>query len=139
MQIRNNYDLMWIEGGKERFGIYNGDIGIIKSVVENKGHMVIDFDGREVQYPFDSLSDLEHAYAITVHKSQGSEYQIVLMPIYDFPPMLMTRNLVYTAVTRAKGMVIMIGKENSLEQMINSNYEVLRYTGLKKILEAQNV
>ncbi len=138
MQIKNNYDLMWFEGGKERFGIYNGDIGVIKNIVSNKGHMVIDFDGREVQYSFDLLGDLEHAYAITVHKSQGSEYPIVLIPISDFPPMLMTRNLLYTAVTRAKDMVIIVGKEASLLQMIKNDTEYTRYTGLKTLLEAKN-
>lgn len=72
MQVRNNYDLSWHENGKERFGIYNGDIGIIKSIVDHQGYLMIDFDGREVQYPYENLNDLEHAYAITVHKSQGS-------------------------------------------------------------------
>ena len=137
MQIRNNYDLMWVEGGKERFGVYNGDIGIIKKIVTSKGYMLIDFDGREVQYSFDILSDLEHAYAITVHKSQGSEYNIVLMPIVDFPPMLMMRNLLYTAVTRAKEMVILIGREASLLQMIENKDEHVRFTGLKTFLEAE--
>ncbi len=139
MQIKNNYDLMWIEGGKERFGIYNGDIGIVKKIVENKNHMLIDFDGREVQYSFEFLADLEHAYAITVHKSQGSEYPIVIMPVADFAPMLMTRNLIYTAVTRAKGMVVLVGREASLLQMVNNRQENLRYTGLKTLLENAKV
>lgn len=139
MQIRNNYDLMWLEHGKERFGIYNGDIGIVQKIVENKAHMVIDFDGREVVYAFELLEDLEHAYAITVHKSQGSEYPIVLMPVTDFPPMLMTRNLLYTAVTRAKEMAILIGREDALSQMVENAQEAVRYTGLKLLLEATNV
>ncbi|MBR5012155.1 MAG: AAA family ATPase, partial [Clostridia bacterium] len=138
MQVKNNYDLMWYEGGKEKCGIYNGDIGIIKSIVTNKNHMVIDFDGREVQYSFDLLGDLEHAYAITVHKSQGSEYPVVLIPITDFPPMLMTRNLLYTAVTRAKEMVIIVGREESLLQMVKNNTEHVRHTGLKTLLEGKN-
>lgn len=135
MQIRNNYDLVWIEHGKERFGIYNGDIGIIRKIVDNKAHMVIDFDGREVQYAFDLLEDLEHAYAITVHKSQGSEYPIVLLPITEFPPMLTTRNLLYTAVTRAKEMVILIGREECLMQMVENTQQAVRYTGLRALLE----
>ncbi|MBQ8837108.1 MAG: ATP-dependent RecD-like DNA helicase [Clostridia bacterium] len=138
MQVRNNYDLMWLEGGKERFGIYNGDIGVIKKIVDNKSHMVIDFEGREVQYPFDSLADLEHAYAITVHKSQGSEYPIVVMPITDFPPMLMTRNLIYTAVTRAKSMAVLVGRESALMQMVENKQKSVRHTGLKTLLEAVN-
>lgn len=139
MQVRNNYDLVWIEGGKERFGIYNGDIGNIKKIVDNKNHMIIDFDGREVQYSFEFLADLEHAYAITVHKSQGSEYPIVVIPITDFAPMLMTRNLIYTAITRAKGMVVLVGRETSLMQMVNNKQENLRYTGLKTLLENAKV
>lgn len=138
MQIKNNYDLMWLEGGKERFGIYNGDIGIIKNIVDNKSHMVIDFEGREVQYSFELLGDLEHAYAITVHKSQGSEYPIVVMPITDFPPMLMTRNLLYTAVTRAKTMAVLVGRESALMQMVENKQESLRYTGLKTLLGTAN-
>jgi len=138
MQIRNNYDLVWMEHGKERFGIYNGDIGIIQKIVENKSHMLIDFDGREVQYSFDLLEDLEHAYAITVHKSQGSEYPIVLIPITDFSPMLMTRNLLYTAVTRAKEMVVLIGREDVLQQMTENAQQAVRYTGLKALLESAN-
>ena len=138
MQVKNNYELMWLEGGKERFGIYNGDIGIIKKIVENKNHMIIDFEGREVQYSFDFLSDLEHAYAITVHKSQGSEYPIVVMPITDFPPMLMTRNLLYTAVTRAKAMAVLVGRESALMQMVDNKQESVRYTGLRTLLEAAN-
>lgn len=138
MQVRNNYDLSWLEGGKERFGIYNGDIGIIQKIFESQSYMMIDFDGREVKYPFDSLEELEHAYAITVHKSQGSEYPIVLMPITDFPPMLMTRNLLYTAVTRAKEMAILIGRESALTQMVENAQESVRYTGLQSLLEAAN-
>ena len=138
LQIRNNYDLSWLEGGKERFGVYNGDIGIIKKIFESQSYMMIDFDGREVKYPFDSLEELELAYAITVHKSQGSEYPIVLMPITDFPPMLMTRNLLYTAVTRAKEMAILVGRESALIQMVENAQESVRYTGLQSLLEAAN-
>ena len=138
MQVRNNYELSWTEDGKERLGIYNGDIGIIRKIYEHGSYMLIDFDGREVQYPFESLEDLEHAYAVTVHKSQGSEYPIVLMPITDFPPMLMTRNLLYTAVTRAKEMAILIGREEALMQMVANAQESVRYTGLQTLLEAAN-
>lgn len=136
MQVRNNYDLSWMEGGKERFGVYNGDIGIIRKIYDTQSYMMIDFDGHEVKYAFDLLEDLEHAYAITVHKSQGSEYPIVIMPITDFPPMLMTRNLLYTAVTRAKEMAILIGRENALLQMAANVQENIRYTGLRGLLEA---
>lgn len=138
MQVRNNYDLCWIEGGKERFGIYNGDIGIIKKISVPHNNMTVDFEGREVVYAFELLDDLELAYAITVHKSQGSEYPFVVMPVADFVPMLMTRNLLYTAVTRAKEMVVLVGIEDSLMQMIENSNVSVRYTGLRILLEAAN-
>ena len=136
MQIRNNYDLTWNEDGKERFGIYNGDIGVIEKIYDRQSYMMINFDGREVKYGFDLLDDLEHAYAITVHKSQGSEYPFVVMPLTDFPPMLMTRNLLYTAVTRAKTMAVLIGREDALARMVENDRETVRYTGLCCMLQS---
>lgn len=136
MQIRNNYDLTWDEDGKERFGIYNGDIGVIEKIYDRQSYMLIDFDGRKVKYGFDLLDDLEHAYAITVHKSQGSEYPFIVMPVTDFPPMLMTRNLLYTAVTRAKTMAVLIGREDALSRMVENDRETVRYTGLCDMLRS---
>ena len=136
MQIRNNYDLTWDEDGKERFGIYNGDIGVIGKIYDRQSYMMVSFDGREVKYGFDLLEDLELAYAITVHKSQGSEYPFVVMPVTDFPPMLMTRNLLYTAVTRAKTMAVLIGREDALSRMVESDRETVRYTGLCDMLQS---
>ena len=136
MQIRNNYDLTWDEDGKERFGIYNGDIGVIGKIYDRQSYMMVSFDGREVKYGFDLLEDLELAYAITVHKSQGSEYHFVVMPVTDFPPMLMTRNLLYTAVTRAKTMAVLIGREDALSRMVENDREAVRYTGLCDMLQS---
>lgn len=136
MQIRNNYDLTWDEDGKERFGIYNGDIGVIGKIYDHQSYMMVSFDGREVKYGFDLLEDLELAYAITVHKSQGSEYPFVVMPVTDFPPMLMTRNLLYTAVTRAKTMAVLIGREDALSRMVENDRETVRYTGLCDMLQS---
>lgn len=136
MQIRNNYDLTWDEDGKERFGIYNGDIGVIGKIYDRQSYMMVSFDGREVEYGFDLLEDLELAYAITVHKSQGSEYPFVVMPVTDFPPMLMTRNLLYTAVTRAKTMAVLIGREDALSRMVENDREAVRYTGLCDMLQS---
>lgn len=136
MQIRNNYDLTWDEDGKERFGIYNGDIGVIGKIYDRQSYMMVSFDGREVEYGFDLLEDLELAYAITVHKSQGSEYPFVVMPVTDFPPMLMTRNLLYTAVTRAKTMAVLIGREDALSRMVENDRETVRYTGLCDMLQS---
>ena len=98
--------------------------------------MTVDFDGKRVFYSYDLLEELELAYAITVHKSQGSEYPVVIIPMYSCPPMLMTRNLVYTAVTRAKSMVIMVGRAEILAKMVENNREIKRYTTLKERLIA---
>ena len=136
MQIRNNYDLTWDEDGKERFGIYNGDIGVIGKIYDRQSYMMVSFDGREVKYGFDLLEDLELAYAMTVHRSQGSEYPFVVMPVTDFPPMLMTRNLLYTAVTRAKTMAVLIGREDALSRMVENDREAVRYTGLCDMLQS---
>ena len=96
--------------------------------------MEILFDERHVAYDLSMLEDIEHAYAITVHKSQGSEYPIVVMPMCSAPQMLHTRNLLYTAITRAQNMVILVGKEDIIEEMVNNNRQTLRYTGLSKRL-----
>ena len=94
--------------------------------------MTIDFDDKLVEYPFDLLDELELAYAITVHKSQGSEYPVVIVPMYSCPPMLMSRNLLYTAVTRARKMVILVGRSDIPYKMAKNDREVLRYTTLKQ-------
>lgn len=128
MQNRNNYDLEWSLGKKKGSGIFNGDIGVIESI--GKSSMVIGFDDRTVEYDFNLLDDLEPAYAITVHKSQGCEYPTVIMPVCTAPPMLLTRNLLYTAVTRAQTRVILVGREESIAEMVNNARQTMRYTGL---------
>lgn len=137
MQTRNNYDIPWerIVGDASGTGIFNGDIGIIETIDEREKMMVIVFDDRRVEYDFSLLEDLEHAYAVTVHKSQGSEYPIVLMPMCTAAQMLHTRNLLYTAVTRAKNMVILVGREDIVEEMVSNNRQSMRYTGLGRRLE----
>ena len=130
MQIRNNYDIEWFRDSGEGSGIFNGDIGIIEAIDIRNGEMEITFDDRATLYSFDLLDDLELAYAITVHKSQGSEYPIVIIPAYEAPPLLLTRNLLYTAVTRAQKMVIVVGFRHIIENMVSNNRQVLRYTGL---------
>lgn len=131
MQIRNNYDLVWKKGDEDGTGIFNGDIGKLKKISHGSKTMTIDFDGRMTEYPMDKLQDLELAYAITIHKSQGSEFPAVIIPVIDAPEKLMYRNLVYTAVTRAKNLLIIIGSKEKLFEMIGNNRKVLRYTGLK--------
>ena len=134
MQIKNNYDIIWSRDGEDGYGIFNGDIGVIISVLYDDEAMLIDFDGRMTRYDFTMLDELEHAYAITVHKSQGSEYPYVIIPVYNCGDRLLTRNLLYTAVTRAQSMVILVGEAQLVHRMVQNNRHVKRYTGLKYIL-----
>ena len=136
MQTKNNYDVCWERtvDGKDGNGIFNGDIGTIISIEASEGYMEIVFDDRKVLYDISMLDDIEHAYAITVHKSQGSEYPIVVMPMCTAAYMLHTRNLLYTAVTRAQKMVVLVGREDIISEMVNNNHQTMRYTGLAKRL-----
>ncbi len=133
MQIKNDYDLSWERDGKEGLGVFNGDIGVIETINTTDEEMVIDFEDRVVKYDFTKLEELEHAYAITVHKSQGSEYPFVIIPMYSScPPQLLSRNLLYTAVTRAQKMVILVGDPAIVARMVDNNRQVMRYTGLMR-------
>lgn len=134
MQTANNYELEWTRGGYSGTGVYNGDIGVIESINNQNSNMTIRFDERVVEYPFDQLDELELAYAITVHKSQGSEYPVVIIPMYNCAPMLMTRNLLYTAITRARRMVILVGRSDIPSKMVENNRVVMRYTTLRERL-----
>lgn len=137
MQTRNNYDIVWTKGSLEGSGVFNGDIGRIISINPGAETMVMDFDGRIAEYDFQMMEDVEHAYVITVHKSQGSEYPFIVMPIYDAPPMLLTRNLLYTAVTRAQKMVVLTGMKEPLSRMVTNNRITKRYTLLKNLLSGE--
>ncbi|MGM9643054.1 MAG: ATP-dependent RecD-like DNA helicase [Eubacteriales bacterium] len=132
MQVRNNYDLEWTRYGKVGLGIFNGDIGKIKEIDHVEKFIEIDFDGRQVFYDFADLEDLELAYCVTVHKSQGSEYPTVVIPLGSVTPMLCTRNLLYTAVTRAQKRVIIVGFESTVKSMVGGVRTALRYTGLTR-------
>lgn len=145
MQVKNNYQIEWeiknrygiaVERG---MGIFNGDMGVIRSIREVLGVMTVEFDeGRIVEYPFKMLEELELAYAVTIHKSQGSEYPAVVIPLLGGPKMLMNRNLLYTAVTRAKKCVTLVGDERTFQEMIGNISEQKRYCGLKdRILEQE--
>ncbi len=134
MQIKNDYDLLWTKGGDSGNGIFNGDIGRIVEIDAREETVTVDFDGRRAQYDFSQLEELEHAYAVTAHKSQGSEYPIVVIPVFDAPFPLMTRNLIYTAVTRAKNMVVMVGSGRSVGTMVGNNRIPVRHTALKLFL-----
>lgn len=134
MQTKNNYDIEWERSdGKRGSGIFNGDIGAITKIDFSNQAMTIEFEDKTVLYDFSYLEELEHAYAITVHKSQGSEYPIVIIPCYRAPEMLLTRNMLYTAVTRAQKMVILVGDKDVIDLMISNDRQALRYTGLAKL------
>ncbi len=136
MQIKNNYDIPWERGRESGSGLFNGDIGIIQEInVKNECMKIVFDEGREVVYPIPSASELELAYAVTVHKSQGSEYDCVVMPVADVPPMLLYRNLLYTAITRAKKMIIIVGSRDKLDKMIENNKQNKRYSMLKTMLK----
>ena len=131
MQIKNNYDVEWERAdGSTGNGLFNGDIGIVEEIRERDECMRIRFEDRYVDYDFTLLEELESAYAITVHKSQGSEYPIVILPLGSIPPLLLSRNLIYTAVTRAQSIVILVGREEVLASMVANNRQTMRYTGL---------
>lgn len=132
MQTKNNYDTYWesIDGKMFGSGVFNGDLGIITRIKEDGIEVVFD-DEKKVLYEFSNLEELEHAYAITIHKSQGSEFPVVLMPIVKGPPMLLTRNLLYTAITRAKKMLVVIGNETVIQYMVKNQNTKERNTGLK--------
>ncbi len=133
MQIRNNYDVLWhnADNTEAGTGIYNGDIGTLLSIDPDSETLTIDFDGRIASYGFDALIELEHAWAITVHKAQGSEYRAVILALGSSSQMLMTRGVLYTAVTRAKELLILVGDENQAHQMIDNVRQSRRYTALR--------
>lgn len=132
MQIRNNYQMDWKQlGMQDGTGIFNGDMGVINTIDNESGKVIVDFDGKFVTYSSEDLDELELSYAVTVHKSQGCEFPVVIIPISWFPPMLATRNLLYTAVTRGKKLVVLVGSEERIRQMIDNNRIDDRYTGLE--------
>ena len=141
MQIKNNYQLEWeitdkygipIEKG---VGVFNGDMGVVREINFFAEQMTVEFDeGRRIVYPFNQLEELELAYAITVHKSQGSEYPAVVMPLLTGPKMLFNRNILYTAVTRAKKCVAIVGSEQTVARMIQNESEQTRYSSLDRWL-----
>lgn len=138
MQIKNNYMIEWeTDGGREGMGIYNGDIGVVESIDAAERTMDVLFDDRRCTLDYSVMDEIDHAYAITVHKSQGSEYPIVIIPLYSCAPMLRSRNLLYTAVTRAAKMVILVGKRSVLEEMIGNNAHHARCTMLADMIRSE--
>ena len=137
MQVRNNYDLEWHRGAEDGEGVFNGDIGYIMAVDRKERALTVEFDdGRVADYDESLLDDLELAYCMSVHKSQGSEFDAVVLPLLSGPPMLMTRNLLYTAVTRAKRLVVIVGREGCVRAMVDNNHIMRRYSALDQRLRA---
>lgn len=136
MQIRNNYEIEWTsKNGDNGLGVFNGEVGEIKIIDNEEKYLSVDFGEKNVKYDYKDIDEFDHSYAITVHKSQGSEYPIVIVPISkSCPPLLCTRNLIYTAITRASKMVILIGDINTFFEMINNDSQVIRNTYLEELL-----
>ena len=139
MQIRNNYDIMWrkTDGSAVGTGIFNGDVGTIRAIDPHAETMTIVFDDREADYDFSMLNELEPAYAVTVHKSQGSEYRAVILAAWNGSPYLLSRSVLYTAVTRARELLIIVGREEVVVTMTNNAKRGRRYTGLKLRLQGK--
>ena len=137
MQIRNNYDILWknIDGSAVGAGIFNGDVGIIKKIDPTMEMLTVVFDDREADYDFTQLNELELAYAMTVHKSQGSEYRAVILSAWNSSPYLLTRSVLYTAITRARELLIIAGREDTIAAMTQNAKTGRRYTGLKLRLQ----
>ena len=132
MHIKNNYQLEWMgEDDSDGTGVFNGDMGVVLTVDTEEKTLVVFFDdGRTAEYEYAMLEELELAYCLSVHKSQGSEFACVVMPCVGGPPMLLTRNLFYTALTRAKELVVLVGREDAISAMVNNNHIARRYTAL---------
>ena len=140
MQIRNNYDLMWkqLDATQVGTGVFNGDVGIIRHVDHQTEQLTVVFDDREVVYDFTQLNELELSYAMTVHKSQGSEYRAVVLSLWNASAYLLSRSVLYTAITRARELLIIAGREDAVATMVQNNKTGRRYTGLKLRLQRKD-
>ena len=139
MQIRNNYDIMWkkTDGSAVGTGIFNGDVGTIRAIDPASETVTVVFDDREAEYDFTQLGELEPAYAVTVHKSQGSEYRAVILAAWNGSPYLLSRSVLYTAITRARELLIIVGREETVAAMTENAKRNRRYTGLKLRLQGK--
>ena len=133
MHVRNNYDLPWrsIDGRENGIGVFNGDVGVVYEIDNRAENLAVRYDDRIVFYPFELLSELEPAYAVTVHKSQGSEYPAVVLVASKTAPQLLNRAVLYTAITRAQELLVIVGEEEIVARMVNNNRRSMRYSGLK--------
>ncbi len=134
MQIKNNYNITWTSSEKDGMGVFNGDIGILDKIDPVAHVLYVRFYEKLAEYPFEGSSELEHAYAVTVHKSQGNEFEAVVMPVSGVVEQLTYRNLLYTAVTRAKKLMILVGSQSMIEKMVSNNSKAKRYSALKSFI-----
>ncbi len=135
MQIKNNYDVPWFRGGESGQGVFNGDIGILTNIDKSNNIIKVMFDDKDAMYSYESVKELELAYAMTVHKSQGSEFTAVIMPVLATPQKLAYRNLFYTALTRAKKLLVLVGNEQSIKSMVDNDKKSRRFSALKYFIE----
>lgn len=135
MQIKNDYDIEWNKGDEHGMGVFNGDIGFIEELDKYSGNMVVNYDGKKALYSPEMLRKLDLAYAVTIHKSQGSEYNAVIMPIAAVSRNLQYRNLLYTGVTRAKSIIILIGTKDLIFNMVQNDRKTLRYSCIRPLLK----
>lgn len=138
MQIKNNYDVPWFKSNDSGTGVFNGDIGILTRIDKENDILNVKFDDREAMYSVESAKELELAYAMTVHKSQGSEFEAVVMPVLATPPKLAYRNLFYTALTRAKSLLVLVGNEGAVRMMVDNDKKSRRYSALGYFLKVDN-
>ncbi|MGN1202122.1 MAG: ATP-dependent RecD-like DNA helicase, partial [Eubacterium sp.] len=134
MQIKNNYDVPWFKSGENGTGVFNGDIGILTKIDRANDIINVVFDDREAMYSFENAKEIELAYAMTVHKSQGSEFEAVVLPTINTPPKLAYRNLFYTALTRAKNLLVIVGNQGSIRAMVDNDKKSRRYSALVHFL-----
>ena len=134
MQIKNNYDIPWFRADESGSGVFNGDIGVLTRIDLASDIINVRFDDREAMYSVQNITELELAYAMTVHKSQGSEFECVVMPVVATPQKLAYRNLFYTAVTRAKSLIVLVGTESNVRRMVENDKKSRRYSALLHFL-----
>ena len=135
MQIKNNYDVPWFRPAENGTGVFNGDIGVLIRIDTANDIINVKYDDKEAMYSLENVKELELAYAMTVHKSQGSEFSAVVMPVVATPPKLAYRNLFYTALTRAKNLLVLVGNEQGIQQMVDNDKKSRRYSALKFFIE----
>ena len=138
MQIKNNYDVPWFKIGETGTGVFNGDIGVLTKIDKANDIINVRYDDKEAMYSVENIKELELAYAMTVHKSQGSEFNAVVMPVLAVPSKLAYRNLFYTALTRAKKLLVLVGNEQGIRQMVENDKKSRRFSALKYFIESND-